>query len=77
MRRLADRIGTCRALTVHAAADADTWIGPTPQHCHEMLLTVRRHLLTQREQLQRTALAFDRHAAELERLPPPHTVGLT
>jgi hypothetical protein len=77
LRRLAARIGQSRALTVYTSAGPDTWIGPTPQHCYDSLRIMRDHLLYQRDALDRTALSFDLRAAELERLPAPHTIGLS
>jgi hypothetical protein len=75
LRRLAATIATSRALDAHVFAGPQTWIGPTPQHCHESLRMLRRRLLDHHDALGRAALMLDRRAAELERLPAPHSVG--
>jgi len=70
LRSLSMSIGRSRAITVHALAGPDTWIGPTAQACHEQLLAVRRQLLTNQETLIDTANRIERRANELEALPP-------
>jgi hypothetical protein len=69
LRSLSTSIGRSRALTVHALAGPDTWIGPTAQSCYDQLLAVRRQLLTNRETLLDTANRIERRASELEQLP--------
>lgn len=70
LRSLATAIDNSRALTVHVLAAADTWVGPTPQLCYDLLLQSRLRLGEQRDQLRRQAAAFDRRATELLFAPP-------
>ncbi|HZX55216.1 MAG TPA: hypothetical protein VFE86_11075 [Ilumatobacteraceae bacterium] len=69
LRSLSTSIGRSRAITVHALAGPDTWIGPTAQSCYDELLAVRRLLLTNQESLVDTANRIERRANELEQLP--------
>jgi hypothetical protein len=69
LRALSMSIGRSRAISVHALAGPDTWIGPTAQWCHDQLLAVRRQLLTNQETLLDTANRIERRANELEQLP--------
>ena len=69
LRSLSRSIGRSRALTVHALAGPDTWIGPTAQSCYDQLLAVRRQLVTNQEALLDTASRIERRANELEQLP--------
>jgi hypothetical protein len=70
LRSLSRSIGTSRALSLHALAGPDTWIGPTAQSCYEQLLAMRRQLTTNQLSLADTAGRLDRRADELEQLPP-------
>jgi len=70
LRSLSRSIASSRAITVHALAGPDTWIGPTAQSCYDQLLAVRRQLVTNQETLLDTANRIERRANELEQLPP-------
>jgi hypothetical protein len=70
LRTLATAIDNSRALTVHALAAPDTWVGPTPQLCYDLLFRSRQRLMEQRDQLRHQAAAFDRRATELLLAPP-------
>jgi hypothetical protein len=67
LRAISTKIGACRALTVHNLAGPDTWVGPTPQLCHDALLALSRQLQAHERALTDTARTFDRRADELER----------
>lgn len=70
LRSLATAIDNSRALTVHALAAADTWVGPTPQLCHDLLFHARLRLIEQSDELRRRSAALDRRATELLLAPP-------
>jgi len=75
LRLLSRAINRSRALTVHALAGPDTWIGPTAQSCYDQLLTVRRQLLNGQQTLIDTAGQIERRADELEQRPALVTVS--
>jgi hypothetical protein len=69
LRLLSRSIGRSRALSVHALAGPDTWIGPTAQSCYDQLLRMRQQLAIYQLSLADTAGRLDRRADELEQLP--------
>jgi hypothetical protein len=70
LRSVSGEIGTSRALTVYSLAGPDTWIGPTPQTCHDSLIALRRQLQASQQTLNDNARRLDRQADALERQPP-------
>jgi hypothetical protein len=65
LRRLALRIEQSPALDLHRRAGEDVWVGPTPAHCHEELLDLRRQLLAAADDLRDRAQMLDARAAQL------------
>ncbi len=76
LRSTSAAIGASRALTVHNLAGPDTWIGPTPQACHDALLAVRRQLQTNQRSLDDAARGLERQADQLEQQPVVAGLGL-
>ena len=69
LRAVSAQLGASRALVIHGLAGPDTWVGPTPQACHDALLTIRRRLLAHQDALLETARTFERRADDLARQP--------
>ncbi len=69
LRSTAATIGSSRALTIYSLAGPDTWIGPTPQACHDALLAMRRQLQTNRQFLDDAARGLERRADQLAQQP--------
>ena len=69
LRYAAAAIDSSRAVTVHSLAGPDTWVGPTPQACHEALVAVRRLLHANQQCLEDSARSLERRADQLERQP--------
>jgi hypothetical protein len=65
LRAFADRVQQLEAIGLAGLADADTWMGPSPTHCHEALVTMRRRLIDEADDLRRTAARFERSADAL------------
>jgi hypothetical protein len=66
LRLVSAAIGCSRALTVYRLADTDTWVGPTPQACHDALIALRRQLQTNEQSLNDAARELEREADRLE-----------
>jgi hypothetical protein len=62
LRMLADRLQHLEAIGLPPLADVDTWMGPSPSRCHDALLTMRRRLLDEVDELRRSAARFERTA---------------
>jgi hypothetical protein len=69
LRTLADRLHQLEAVGLPPLADVDTWMGPSPARCHDALVTMRRRLLDEADELRRSAARFDRSADALASLP--------
>jgi hypothetical protein len=70
LRSMSNLIGASRALTVHSLAGPDTWVGPTPQACHDALLALRGRLQAHQQTLTDDARRLERRADVLEQQPP-------
>ncbi|MCU1367173.1 MAG: hypothetical protein JWN39_2812 [Ilumatobacteraceae bacterium] len=74
LRRLGSQLEGAAALDLHRRATEDTWIGPTPSHCHEALLGLRTRILGAAEDVRSRAAALERQAQHLDangRIGPP------
>lgn len=76
LRTLARRIGSLHVLDLYRMAGAETWVGPSPQHCADVLRARRSALLAAADDLVGTAARLERQAAALEAatLPDPARV---
>jgi hypothetical protein len=70
LRSMSNLIGSSRALSVHSLSGPDTWIGPTPQACHDDLLAMRGRLLANQQTLTDSARRLERRADALALQPP-------
>lgn len=66
LRRLARVIEDADAATLHRRATMDTWIGPTPQHCHDDLVAARALLLNTSAEVRKAAIRLDQRAQQLD-----------
>jgi hypothetical protein len=66
LRRLAHAIEDADAVTLHRRATTDTWIGPTPQRCHDDLVAARTSLLGAAADVRSAAFRLDRLARQLD-----------
>ncbi len=66
LRALARRIESLSVLELHRKAGADTWVGPSPYVCAEMLRAHRERLLAAADDLWATASRFEREADEID-----------
>lgn len=66
LRALARRIESLAVLDLHRQAGADTWVGPSPYMCAEMLRAHRGRLLAAADDLWATASRFEREAEEID-----------
>ena len=74
LRRLGSRLDGAAVLDLHRRATEETWMGPTPIHCREDLLTIRRQVLGAADDVRSRAAALDRLAQQLDasgRVGPP------
>lgn len=67
LKRLASRVENALALDLHRRATDDTWIGPTPQHCHGELLAMRITLRDAGRDLRDGARTLELRADQLPR----------
>ncbi|MCU1391934.1 MAG: hypothetical protein JWM34_362 [Ilumatobacteraceae bacterium] len=65
LRQLASRLRTSLAIDLHRRADHDTWIGPTPDHCHDDLVAMRASLIAAGQHLTDSAHALEVRAGQL------------
>ena len=64
LRRLASRLDQALVLDLHQRAGDDTWIGPTPHHCHDDLCAVRASILAAGRDLQVNAAGLEQQARQ-------------
>jgi hypothetical protein len=69
LRTLADRLQQLEAIGLAPLADVDTWMGPSPSRCHDAMVTLRRRLLDEADELRRSAARFERSADALASIP--------
>ena len=65
LRRLACTIDAADATTLYRRAGVDTWVGPTPQHCVDDLLTGRNLLFQAADALRSGAYRLDQRAMQV------------
>jgi hypothetical protein len=66
LRHVATRIDALTVLDLHRRADSSTWIGPTPQRCHELLLAMRTSVANAADDVRATSRLLDQRAAALD-----------
>jgi hypothetical protein len=71
LRTLADRLQQLETLGLAPLAGVDTWMGPSPSRCHDALVSMRRRLLAEADELRVTAARFERTADSLALMTPP------
>jgi hypothetical protein len=69
LRRLAEHISDCEAITLRRRAGTNVWIGPTPAACSDELLGMGRRLLVAADDLIVRATRLDSRATTLETMP--------
>ena len=74
LRAVSVKLGASRALVLHTLSGPDTWVGPTPQSCHDALVGIRRSLQTHQHALLDIARTLERRADEIARQPPITTM---
>jgi hypothetical protein len=65
LRRAAAAIDDCDALVLYRRAGTDTWIGPTPQTCHDELVAARTTLIGASASLRAAAIRLEKQAIQL------------
>lgn len=66
LRTTASTLDHTEALDLYRRAGDDVWLGPTPRHCHDDLITVRHLLLAAGTDLRAEARALEARAAALD-----------